>query len=725
MILSIFGLIVGVSNDACNFLNSSLGSKVAPRHVIISVAAVGVVLGASFSSGMMEVARSGVFDPSMFNFHQVMILFLAVMITNVILLDIFNTLGLPTSTTVALVFALLGSALGVAYYNLDIMPSERMLDDYINFESAGSIIVGIFASVGIAFVSGSIIMWFTRLLFSFRYAQAYKKIGPLWCAFAFTAISYFAIFKGLKDSSLIDADTMQLLDQNQELMLLGAFIAWIFIAYLLENICKINTLKLTVLAGTGSLALAFAGNDLVNFIGVFMAAQNSMELTEQFISAGGNIDNMMMEGLLVPVEANVYYLVGAGLVMVLVLFFSKKARRVTDTEIKLAKSGAAKERFGSCQAARVIVRYSLKTKKALEKIAPDSVNRLVTNRFNALSAAERGDSSFDLIRASVNLTVAAILISIATSFKLPLSTTYVTFMVAMGSSLSDQAWGRESAVYRITGVLTVIGGWLVTALAAGLAAFVIALIMSYGGYAGIVAMIIFAGAILIKSTFFAYTQKEEDRILELDKQAAVIDFGINSADRLVRMIELNSSCINALEQEDLSSLRSLKKKARKLHKKLVDIRENEIEPTLQFLPRELADRGQLVFHISELSLQACEKLQVIIKTAHLHIDNNHVAISESQSHELLDHVQLLSRFYPSIVDMLNREDFSELKEKMASAEELRGDFSERMTRHLTLSQDDLSCARNNLLFLTLLNETRGFVSISNNLIACISELHEN
>ena len=230
MILSIFGLIVGVSNDACNFLNSSLGSKVAPRHVIFSVAAVGVVLGASFSSGMMEVARSGVFDPSMFNFHQVMILFLAVMITNVILLDIFNTLGLPTSTTVALVFALLGSALGVAYYNLDIMPSERMLDDYINFESAGSIIVGIFASVGIAFVSGSIIMWFTRLLFSFRYAQAYKKIGPLWCAFAFTAISYFAIFKGLKDSSLIDADTMQLLDQNQELMLLGAFIAWIFIA---------------------------------------------------------------------------------------------------------------------------------------------------------------------------------------------------------------------------------------------------------------------------------------------------------------------------------------------------------------------------------------------------------------------------------------------------------------------------------------------------------------
>ena len=724
MVLSVFGLVVGVSNDACNFLNSSLGCRAATRNVVVAVAAVGVLLGASFSNGMMEIARSGVFTPSMFSFHEIMILFLAVMVANVILLDIFNTLGLPTSTTVALIFALLGSALGMASYSMGYNPGVSM-GDYINTDTAFKIVTGIFASVAIAFVVGTIVMWFSRLLFSFRYKKAYNTIGPVWCALAFTSITYFAIFKGLKGSSVMSAEALAFMDANLWPLMGAAFVLWLGIAWLLQHPLRVNTLRLTVLAGTGALALAFAGNDLVNFIGVFMASQASMEIAGNHVAAGGSLDGLMMGQLAEPVKANMLYLVAAGLIMVAALFFSKKARRVTETELKLSSSNTGKERFGSCSAARIVVRQTLNAKRFVLKYAPALLVERVTKRFEPLPPEEETGAPYDLIRGSVNLTVAALLISVATSMKLPLSTTYVTFMVAMGSSLSDQAWGRESAVYRITGVLTVIGGWFLTAIAACLAAFLVAIAMAYGGFWGIIALLLLAGFLLIKSTFFGGGEKQEVRLLDLGNNAAVHDFGTAAANRLGRMIGIYRAMVKALIAEDLDALKRLRKKTRSLNRDLGLVRENEVMPTLQNLPKELADRGQLAFRISEISLTVCECLMTLVKSSYNHIDNNHTGLTEAQGDDLLALAEKVGRFYPGLCDMLVKDDFKGIDELMHDAPNLGDDFADCITRHLMHNAADESGMRNGILYLTLLNETRAMVSHSFALIERSKELFEN
>lgn len=411
MVLSVFGLIVGVSNDACNFLNSSLGCRAGSFNTVVAVAAVGVLLGASFSSGMMEVARSGVFLPTSFNFHEVMLLFLAVMIANVILLDIFNTLGLPTSTTIALVFALLGSALGMAVYSCGNNPGNN-ISDYINSGNAFRIVTGIFASVAIAFTVGTTVMWLARLLFSFHYKRTFRYIGSFWCGLAFTAITYFAVFKGLKGSAIMPKELMAYIDTHMLLVLPCCFIGWSIIAAFLQYICHVNTLRLTVLAGTGALALAFAGNDLVNFIGVFMAAKSAMGIANEAVAAGATpeaVSGLSMEGLAKPQTAELIYLIGAGLIMVGALFFSKKARKVTETELKLSAATTSKERFGSSPPARVMVRYTLNTIRFIKKITPTPVAEFVGKRFTQLTPEEESGALYDQIRGSVNLTVAALL----------------------------------------------------------------------------------------------------------------------------------------------------------------------------------------------------------------------------------------------------------------------------------------------------------------------------
>ena len=724
LVLSVFGLKVGVSNDAANFLNSSIGCRAGSFHTVLAVASVGVILGASFSSGMMEVARNGVYDPRMFTFHEVMLLFLAVMISNVILLDVYNTLGLPTSTTISLVFALLGSALGMAVYSSSGNPNSA-LADYINTSNAFLIVAAIFISVVVAFSLGSVIMWFARLLFSFRYKESYRYIGPLWCGAALTAISYFAVFKGLKDSSIVSPEMKEFMNTDLIILLPMGYVFWVVVMAFLQYVCRVNTLRIAVLSGSLALALAFAGNDLVNFIGVFMAAQTSMDLAQAHAAAGGDVSTLMMDGLAAnAIQANPLYLLTAGLIMVAALFFSKNARKVTETEMKLSSSNTGKERFGSSLAARVMVRYALNTARWLERVTPAPVAEFVGKRFAPLPPEEETGANYDLVRGSVNLTTAALLISVATSMHLPLSTTYVTFMVAMGSSLADRAWGRDSAVYRITGVLTVTGGWFLTAIGACTASFLVALALAYGGTWAVWAMIALAAGLLIRSTLLTQSDKQEYKLLDVNKDDQVHEYGAAAAGRLGRMVGIYNAMVKALLVEDRESLKRLRKKTRTIKRDLELVKENEVLPTLPTISKDQADRGQLIFRIVEISLSTCERLMALVKASYNHIDNNHTGLNESQAKDLMALTGKIGRFYPNLIDMLKAGDYAGIDNMLESTEQLSDDFADCITRHLVQNATDESGMRTGILYLTLLNETRAMVSHAFALIERIKELYE-
>ncbi len=718
-ILSVFGLIVGVSNDACNFLNSSIGSHAGTYNQTVCVAAIGVILGACFSSGMMAVARNGVIEPEMFTFHEVMLLFLAVMVANIILLDTFNTLGLPTSTTVALVFSLLGAAIGMAIFSSNSFFTCPLLE-YINEEKCLQMILAIFASVAIAFVVGTVVMWIARLIFSFRFKKAYRYIGPLWCALAFTAISYFIIFKGLK-GSVFKGDIEALTQHYNIWAIVGVMaLSWVIISALLQYICKINTLRIAVLAGTGSLALAFAGNDMVNFIGIFMASKDAL-----FFPGVTPLTNMGTVLAGDGAAASLHYLLASGAIMVTALFLSKKARKVTETELKLSSSNTGKERFGSSQPARMLVRYTINTVRFFERITPKPIAEFVSKRFAPLTPEEETGANYDMIRASVNLTLAALLISVGTDLGLPLSTTYVIFMVSMGSSLSDRAWGRDSAVYRITGVLTVIGGWLITAIAATLAALLVALVMGYGGTWGIVIMMIIAAGLLIKSTFFAKESKANYTIVDVNKDSSMHAFAAAAAGRLGRMIGIYKAMVSALLEEDRDALNRLRKKARSIKRDIEAVRENEVLPALAGIPKNLADRGQLIFRITEISSNTAERLLTIVKAAFNHIDNFHAGLEEDQGKDLLLLNEKIGSFYPDLLDMLKAGDYAGVEAKLAGRSQLGDDFGDCITRHLMHGDADESSMRNGILYLTLLNETRAMVSHAFALIERIKEVYED
>ena len=721
--LSVSGLVVGVTNDACNFLNASLGCKAAKRNTVVAVAACGVLLGAVFSSGMMAVARSGVFVPSMFTFEQMMLLLLAVMVANVILLDIFNTLGLPTSTTVALVFALLGSAFGMAVFASG---GEHGVGDYLNSGNTMTIVAAIFCSVALAFTVGSAAMWLARLIFTFRYQGVYRYIGPLWCGLAFTAITYFALFKGLAASPVVPAGFMEMLQGNMALVLPLCFLFWVVAAAVLQYGFRVNTLRLTVLAGTFSLALAFAGNDLVNFIGVFMAAKTSLSIGQDWVAAGGDLSQLTMGRLTEPVQADTLYLAAAGLLMVAVLFFSKKARKVSETELKLSSANTAKERFGSSLAARVMVRRTVETVRLVERLAPRCVRDFVARRFIPLTPEEESSTGafYDQVRGSVNLTVAAILISVATSLELPLSTTYVTFMVAMGSSLADRAWGRDSAVYRITGVLAVVGGWFLTALAAGLAAFAVALVMAYGGFWGVVAMIAVAVVLLVKSALAKSGEASGTRLLDIRNPRSLQEFGKHAADNLGRMYGIYRAMVKALIAEDYKALKRLRKSARSMKRDLDLLEENEVAPLLASLPGEEAHRGQIIYRIQQISEATCQSLHLLVKGSYNHLDNMHGGLSEAQGSDLMHMVEAIDDFFPGLTDMLVQGRFDEIDALLEKREQLSELFAQCIERHLLNHADDVGRMRTNILYLTLLNETRAMNAHAFALIDRIRALYQ-
>ena len=494
-ILAVSDLVVGVSNDAVNFLNSAIGSRVASRTVIMTVASLGIIIGATFSSGIMEVARSGIFNPGQFYFHDVMIIFIAVMITDIILLDLFNTYGMPTSTTVSIVFELLGASFVVAI--LKIWDNQLPLDQvnvFINSSNALRIVSGIFLSVGIAFTVGIAIQYLSRLLLTFRYHKQSHLLMVVWSSMALTAITYFLFVKGLKGASFVSADILSEV-QNNYVMILGiSLVAWSIILFLISRFTKFNILRLIVLFGTFALAMAFAGNDLVNFIGVPIAG---LEAFKAWTASGRAPTALLMESLNEPVQTDTLLLILAGLIMAVTLWFSKKARTVTETEVNLGRQHAGDERFTANKVSRGIVRGVLGLGNGVKTILPKPFLDKLEKRFEEDREIHKQVTppAFDLVRASVNLTVASILISAATSLKLPLSTTYVSFMVAMGTSLADRAWGRDSAVYRVSGVLNVILGWFLTALIAFTTAGLFAYLVYNFGL--IFVGILFAGAVLL------------------------------------------------------------------------------------------------------------------------------------------------------------------------------------------------------------------------------------
>ena len=507
-LLAASDLWVGVSNDAVNFMNSAIGSKAAKFRTIVAIAAVGIFCGAVMSNGMMDIARHGVFQPDLFSFREVMTIFLAVMVTDIVLLDIFNSFGMPTSTTVSMVFELLGASFALAMIKTWGNPGTDF-GDYINSGQALGMITAIFISVGIAFVFGTLVMYITRLIFTFKYKVHLKfKIG-IFGGLAVTAILYFMLFKGLSNLSFMTPETKEFINTHIAVILGVCFVVLCIIMQILHFL-KINVLRIVVLLGTFALAMAFAGNDLVNFIGVPLAGYSSY--IDYANSGSGNPDTFMMSSLLESAKTPVFFLIGAGAIMAATLATSKKARRVTETEVNLSRQDAGNEMFGSSRVARSLVRMASSAGNVILKITPERAQKFVESRFQRpVEAVGENAAAYDLLRASVNLVISALLIALGTSLKLPLSTTYVTFMVAMGSSFADRAWGRESAVFRITGVLTVIGGWFITAAVAFISCFTIANIMHYGGFPAQVILITVAVAMLIHSNISYAKRKKNDK----------------------------------------------------------------------------------------------------------------------------------------------------------------------------------------------------------------------
>jgi len=672
VLLAVSDLIVGVSNDAVNFLNSAIGSRVASFRTIMIIAAFGVLFGAVFSQGMMEVARKGIFNPSMFYFSEIMLIFLAVMITDVILLDGFNTLGMPTSTTVSIVFELLGAAVGMATVKLmwgspeSLLPikqfmvdnnmlrditSEINVADFINTSKALAIISGIFLSVIVAFSVGAIIQYFTRLVFSFNYKVRIKWFGAIWGGLAFSIITFFIFIKGAKGASFMTVELKDWFVANTWQIMAISFIGWTILLQLFQWIFKLNILKLVVLVGTFSLAMAFAGNDLVNFIGVPLAGYSSF--MSWMADPSVNPDDLLMVSMSGKVATPVLFLILAGLIMVLTLFFSKKAKSVVKTSLDLSRQGMGDERFQPTVISRSMVRTSMNINNGISKVLPNSLVNWANKQFEPLKMDIKTQDeipAFDLIRASVNLVVASILIAFGTSLKLPLSTTYVTFMVAMGTSLADNAWGRESAVYRVAGVVAVVGGWFLTALTAFIAAFVIVLLLNAGGFYAILAMI---GLVI----FIAYRthihHKNKNNESEYDEIEDVTDNTIveKSAKTITKNLEVVEkqlkTVLKNLEKEDLKGLKASRKEIA-----TVTSRTKYLKDNLGVIIDKLRDDTDTDFYfvqVLDYLREIMHNATFIIKPVINHVDNNHKPLLKEQMEELYNICSLSSDLTRKIV----------------------------------------------------------------------------
>ena len=719
LLLSILDLVVGVSNDAVNFLNSAIGSKSAPRYVIMIIASLGILLGSVFSGGMMEVARKGIFHPQEFYLMEIMVIFLAVMLTDVILLDFYNTFGLPTSTTVSLVFELLGAAVAVSIFkiaNTDATLAD--LTQYINAGKALAIISGIFISIAVAFIAGAVTMYVTRLIFTFNYKKTFKYLGSIWGGIALTAILYFIIMKGIVDSSVFNPEFIAYIESNTLTILGLSFITLTLIFQLFISLFNFNLLKYIVLAGTFALALSFAGNDLVNFIGVFMAGLKSYQI---YLTSGVPAGHLMMGELAQPVSTNAIYLVIAGAIMTITLWLSKKARTVTETEIGLARQDSGSEKFGSTSISRGIVRGALNANASIERVLPQKVKKFISSRFNVEEQhkSKKHDASFDMLRASVNLTVASILISSATSLKLPLSTTYVTFMVAMASSLSDRAWGRESAVYRVTGVLTVISGWLFTALIAFTASLVVALFLSWTGVIGIFIMIAIAVFFILKSNKIhnKKLKEETESNIQLDmKEEAVVKRCVNEVNKALRnIVVIYNETIHGLSNEDRKLLKKLNNDVEEISFETKKYKAN-LYHTLTQLQSDSIETGHYYVQVIDYLREIAHSLSFITKPAFDHIDNNHKGLHKDQVVELKSINYEVSALFSDITRAINEQTFDEIPDIIKKQQQVIELLNVVRKKQIKRIKNGEATTRNSNLYLGILNETKNLLLQTINLL---------
>lgn len=718
--LAALDLIVGVSNDAVNFLNSSIGSKVAPLWVILTVASIGIILGSLFSTGMMEIARSGVFYPGQFTFASIMMLFLAVMITDVLLLDVFNTLGLPTSTTVSLVFELLGAAVAVALFTMWENNLTTDLSQYINSANALKIISGILLSVLVSFIAGSIIMYISRLIFSFRYEKSFRYLGAVWGGIALTAIAYFTILKGLKGTALVSTETLHFINQNTPTLLLYIFVGMTTLMASLQHFFKVNILKIIILSGTTALALAFAGNDLVNFIGVFMAGLSSYQFALEHVAQGKDLNLLYMHQLADAVIVDWRILLGSGIIMVLALWFNKKARTVTKTEVNLARQGEGLEQFSSSGASRSIVRNAIGLSKWISRLMPENTKKAIQSRFTPLER-QPNDPSFDLIRASVNLTVAAMLISIGTSLKLPLSTTYVTFMVAMATSLADKAWGRESAVYRITGVLTVVGGWFLTAVVAFSVSALVAFLLMYGGIYAIVGLLLLVVFLIIQFAILhrKRTAKEAEKTVtqSIHNENDLINACTSEMKvALEHTINLYNANLQGLFNEDRKLLMHTQKEAEKLYLKYKNRRQYDVVPTLKRLEYISVEAGQFYIQTIDYFYEIAKSLKAMTESSYHFINDNHEGFNQEQIDDLTCLGKQVIQVAGEFVGMMQKNNYSAFSDLLEKRHLISDYYSKATSNQIKRVKEKTSGTRNSILFLNILNETKIIALQSSNLM---------
>lgn len=722
-LLAVIDLWVGVSNDAVNFIGSAVGCRAAKLKHVLLVAAAGVFVGAAFSNGMMDVARSGVFNPSEFVFSEVMVIFLAVLVSDVFLLDLFNSLGLPTSTTVSLVFELLGAAFVTALIKVVTSDTDVDIMGLLNTDKALVMIISIFLSVAVAFIFGLIVQWLSRLLFTFNFkGKRGGKIG-VFGGVAITSIVYFMLIKGLKGTTIVSDATKSFVDENTLPILLGCFLFFTILMQFL-HLLKVKVLKIVVLVGTFSLALAFAGNDLVNFIGVTLAGFDSFVT---YMSLDVAPDDLVMTSLAGSAKTPVLFLLSAGIVMVVALYRSKKARKVLETSIGLSsKQDSENEMFGSSSFARNLVRICTKVVMAVSNKTPKRVKEWVNSRFTPLE--ERDDVAFDLVRASVNLVLGGLLIAVGTSFKLPLSTTYVTFMVAMGTSLADRAWGRESAVYRVTGVISVIGGWFITAGAAFVLAVTVAAVMHSGGLTAMFIMIALVIYMLYRSRV-NYEKKakaeSEDKtklaVLNNENPAEVwCALKSRSAETLASSLSFSAVTYRTLfESFAKDSLRPVKGIVSKIPDNKAQLKKNRRFETkgLQRIDQELAFERSTWYHLCTNSCQQMlNTLSRIAEPIKEHMEHSFSPLSQANIEEFSPYCLKIYNVLEDMENMISANDFTNASEVSERAKVLKHSLAalrKELTMRLHLGDGSL---RVDFVYLNLVQESHELLSEARNLL---------
>ncbi len=730
-ILAIVDLVVGVSNDAVNFLNSAIGSKAISVRNIMIIASLGVFFGAITSSGMMEVARKGIFNPNMFMFQDIMFIFMAVMITDILLLDVFNSLGMPTSTTVSIVFELLGAAVCISLLKISANDAQSFSDlwNYINYETAAKIIFGILLSVVVAFSVGAIVQFTSRLIYSFNFEKRAAYINALFGGFAITAITYFIIIKGMKGTPFYK-DVKFLIEGNTLSIITGSFVIWSVISQLLIKIFKINILKLIIGIGTFSLAMAFSGNDLVNFVGVPIAAWNSYQAWEL---SGVAADAFSMGVLAKKVPSNIWLLLIAGTIMVVTLWTSSKAQNVIKTGIDLSRQGEGHEKFQPNPLSRVVVRAAMSLNKGIGFVFPKSTLNFIDSKFQKPVIELPKDKTyelpaFDLVRASVNLIVAGILISIATSMKLPLSTTYVTFMVAMGTSLADRAWGRESAVYRVAGVLNVIGGWFLTAITAFLAAALVAYLISWDMVMipillAIVAFLIGRNTLIHREKSKNVKKREYIERSELITINGVIE---ESADHISEVInrvnKLYSNVVNDLANHDLNKLRKTDKHVAKLNDEIDGLKDG-VFYFIKSLDETSVQASRFYIMVLGYLQDVAQSISYISRASYKHVNNNHKNLKKAQLKDLEKIDSQLSSLLAKEAKIFEKRDLDNLNELLIEKNELLKSVSLSIESQVSRIRTDETSPKNTTLYFSVLLETKDLIKALMNLLETYEEFH--